>query len=381
MKSNTKVVKDFRKLIKKDLKEHFECTQFKISLNFVEDKHIPLCKRYLNTIVEDQIFRNPQKFDKYNAHQYLEQCLSKFVFDLYGLELPKIEDMNLKKKNEVITLEKAITMYLSKQKEKVSEGTFNGYNSKANHLTSFFGKDKDVESIRSLDIEKYQEELSSKLSNNVVNNTMSFGSGLFKYLQSRELLEKNVFTLIEYKEVIDADKESFSNSEVVKLLNNDDLDLRLMYKLSAYCGFRIGEAMNLKVENIDFKENSIRSVLKDTKTKKHTRTSPIHPSLIDDLKSIIGNRKKGNLVYDSIKITQKSQQGKINRSINSLVNNSKKTFHSFRSAFASKIDNYDLKDIKILLGHKHKDITVKAYLKNNINWSKKTEMINQISYQ
>ena len=134
-----------------------------------------------------------------------------------------------------------------------------------------------------------------------------------------------------------------------------------------------------KLSNL--KENYIASKLKDTDTKKHTRTIPIHKEVREVLKAVIGKRKTGRLVYHNEKISIESiQSSRVNKYIKDMLKNDNKTFHSTRSSFAQKIENYNLKDIKILMGHKQKDITVKLYLKSDVNWDRKVEMINQIKF-
>jgi len=377
---NKKKVKVYRKAIKKDLLNHFDCVEFKISLNFVEDKHLDLAKRFLNVVVEDKIFLNKDKFDKYNSKKFLESELNNFIFSLYGLKITPIEEMKFKKKNEIITLKKAVNLYTDKQKDRISKGTLKNYDNRKKHLFNFFDINQNVEEIGAIQAEQYQTHLSKTLSNNVVNNVMSFASGVFKHLLNRELVQKNVFNLIEYKQTTDAEKEIFTNEEIFKLLNStNDIDYELMISLGIYSGFRIGEIQELKIENIKFDTNEIRSELKDTTTKKHTRTIPIHPNLIQILKQKIGNQKNG-LLINKPKLKKSSFQNNINKYIQNIVNNKKKTFHSFRSNFAKELEDYNLKDIKILLGHKQRDITIKSYLKSNTNWNKKVEMVNSIDY-
>ena len=122
--------KIFRKQIKRELREHFHLNEFYISLNYVENKHIELCKKYLSVVCEDIIFKNLDKFDKNNSKIYLKHELNEFIFKLYGLKIELKEDFRLKTKKDTITLEKAVDMYMQNRKSKVVEGTYKGYNGK-----------------------------------------------------------------------------------------------------------------------------------------------------------------------------------------------------------------------------------------------------------
>ena len=210
---------------------------------------------------------------------------------------------------------------------------------------------------------------------------MSFASATFSYMIKRELLDKNVFTLVEYLEKNESNKEPLEDDEIVELIEKcDDEEISLAMKISAYSGFRIGEVLALRIENINLSEMSIASIIKDTKSKKHTRTNHIHKNLLEPLNKAIQGKKEGLLLFRNEDLKQLTLQKRINTYIRTIVQTKKKTFHSLRSAFAKKIENYNLKDIKILLGHRDNDITVISYLKSDTNWNKKVEMINSISY-
>jgi len=360
-----------------------DLNEFKVGIHKIENKHKDLIKSYLN-IAFNEVLVNINEFDRDSATAYIKYSYDKALVTLYKLKVPNFRELNLKKKVDTTTLKEAIELFIKRKEfKKMSKGTLKNYKSHTLSTFLFFKENEDIDNITTQEAYKYQEFLKDevKLGNSAINNKTAFLSGVYKELIRLNKAEKNPFK-IEYMEVEESDKEAFRDNDIKKLLDNsNDKDFQLCLNLGIYSGFRIGEIFRLQIENINLKENLIESKLKDTKTKKHTRTIPIHPLLKPLLIEIIGNRKSGRLVYNDSKNAITSIQSEIGRYVKKTLKNDNKTFHSTRSSFAQKIETYGLKDIKILMGHKQKDITVKSYLKSNVNWNRKVEMINQINYK
>jgi len=358
--------------------------EFKVGIHKVENRHKDLIKSYLN-IAFNEVLENINEFDRDSALSYLKYSYDMALIKLYGLEVPRFRDLNLKKKIDTTTLKEAVKLFVKRKEFKnASAGTLKNYKSHTKSSFLFFEENEDIDNITTQTAYEYQEFLKNevKLGNSAINNKTAFLSGVYKELIRLGKIERNPFSM-EYMEVDESDKEALSDSDIKKLLDNtNDKDLKLCLMLGAYSGFRIGEIFELQIENINLTENFIESKLKDTNTKKHTRTNPIHPVVKEILIEVVGNRKRGRLVFkDSKNAISSIQSGTIGKYIKKILKNKNKTFHSTRSSFAQKIENFNLKDIKILMGHKQKDITVKSYLKSNVNWNRKVEMINQIEYK
>jgi len=359
-------------------------SEFKVGIHKVERKHKNLIKSYLN-ISFNEILNNIDDFDRASALVYLKYSYDKALIKLYKLEIPNFKELNLKKQIDITTLKEAIEFFVKRKEFKnTAIGTLKNYNGHTRSTFLFFKENDDVDDITTQIAYKYQEFLKNELGlgNSAINNKTAFLSGVYKELIRLGKVEKNPFTM-EYMEVVESSKEELDDSDIKNLVDGtDDKNLKLCLALGIFSGFRIGEIFGLQVENINLDENFIESKLKDTNTKKHTRTIPINPKLKKILIEVIGDRKNGRLVYHNSKlVTESIQSGIIGKYFKKILKNKNKTFHSTRSSFAQKIENFNLKDIKILMGHKQKDITIKSYLKSRTNWDKKMEMINQINYK
>lgn len=372
----------FRKVLSKEIRMKLDgLTEFKISLTQVETEHIEVMKSYLH-IASNKILINLDDFDKNSAVEYLKISYHKALLDLYGLEVPDYKNLSLKKQSDILTLEKAINRYIEHKTGRIENSTLENYEIFKNHLYNYFNKDTDIETITAVKVEDYQNYL-KKLgkSNGTINNIISFPKGAFKYLMGLKLASYNAFSSAKDLEV-ESNKEALTNLDIKKVLTkNSNKTINLMLKLGLYAGFRIGEVWELQVESIDIKNGFIHSKMKDTKTKKHTRIIPIHSDLIEDLKEAIKDRTNGRLIhFNGEKRASKTLNELVNKYVKKTTGTKLKTFHATRHSFSKQIEDYNLKDIKILLGHKASDITTKSYLKSDTNWAKKVEMINQIDY-
>ncbi len=375
----------YRKVLnKEDKKKLGGLTELKVNTSDIEKKHEYVIKAYLDIAYYEILTNEHKLFNRTNANAYLKLCYKKAIMKLYSLELPNISELSVITPKVSITMEKAIEDYISIKttKDKVSKGTINNYRTYKNRVYAYFKTKKDIFDLDYKQAEAFQLHLSKNISNGGVDNTIAFLGSVLDYLKNTNEDLKNPFDGLKYMPQVESEKEPFSNQDINDLLSEcQDKNIELSIMLGIYSGFRIGEILSLQIENIDLEHDFIYSKLKDTGTKKHTRIIPIHKNIKSFLVEMIGTKKSGRLIYNNDKRGEGYLQNIINNYIRSIIPSKTKSFHSTRSAFAKMIEDFNEKDIKILIGHKAKGILAKSYLKSDTNWNKKVEMINQISYQ
>ena len=96
--------------------------------------------------------------------------------------------------------------------------------------------------------------------------------------------------------------------ETLAILGKATGTLRQILATLAFTGMRVGECLNMDVEQIDLAGQSIR--VKGSKTAAATRSVPIHPVLLPVLVEAIGNRKTGLLFPNPNPPTNPANRGK-----------------------------------------------------------------------
>jgi integrase len=236
----------------------------------------------------------------------------------------------------------------------------------SNHFLNEF-ENSDIKNISITDIKSYQvkrklEILSlpkninkreQEISFRSVNIEMSTLSNFFNYCIERELLIKNPCTGI-YKLNVLSRIKTLSDDDIEKLINAATNKLtKDIITFLIYTGARIGEALNLKWDDIDFKSEVIQ--MRGTKTKTD-RFIPIS----DQLKEVIFNIDKNSGYLFSYKDGAKIKS--IRTSFKTACRNAgikDLHIHDLRHVFASKMvmNGTSLYITGELLGHKSMQMT------------------------
>ncbi|NDK08952.1 tyrosine-type recombinase/integrase [Candidatus Gracilibacteria bacterium] len=222
------------------------------------------------------------------------------------------------------------------------------------------------------------------LNSKTINNHMSNYNKFFDYLIYEELLTDNPLNNIKSLAEEESEKVEYSQEDLDKIFSSGmEKKYFNMCKFALYAGLRIQEILSIKKD--DIKDNLIHITLEDTSHKKHTRVIPIHKNILD----LIEYQKKHNpsdyLFFDFSKKEEPKNVGKlVNRRLRKIINDSNKSFHSFRKNFSQEIElntNGEEKTKKYLLGHSFKnDVTHSIYNKNKINIEKLVDCIKQITF-
>lgn len=177
---------------------------------------------------------------------------------------------------------------------------------------------EDIEKVKTVHLELYQGELLEK--GNTANTRSKKNCVLrsyFKYLHSRELIEKNPTKILDPIKVKDSDmkkKDILTIAEANRLLRYTvkhsipslkERNKCLLY-LMMFLGLRVSEVIHLKTEDFDFKNKTLH--VREAKGGKY-RAMPIFDSISKELKDYVKNRtveseyfftaKKSNKPLDS----------------------------------------------------------------------------------
>jgi len=242
--------------------------------------------------------------------------------------------------------------------------------------------DMSFEDILKLKKQTDYETLNPKTINNVLHTCKMF----FDFLIYEECIENTTNPVEKIKplpEEAGTNKEEYTHEEITLILNSDKIEqiYKDFIKVDLYTGFRLQELVTLKKENIDLKNKLINVTLKDTSTKKHTKTTPIHPNILPIIERQLKQGEDDFLFWNA---THNAIGKRINTRIKKVVPDKNKSFHSFKKNFSQEIElntNAEEKVKKYLLSHSFKDITHTIYNRGKVNIDKLWDCINQISFE
>ena len=190
-------------------------------------------------------------------------------------------------------------------------------------------------------------------------------------------------------------KTYYTREEIIKLLNSIDIRTRqgkedyLIINIICYLGLRISDVINLKLNNIDFNNNTISLVQYKTKNK---LVLPLIDKIKYPLLDYIKNVRPNDTDLDYIFITHDKpyrhheelvKHGYIVKKYmlkaGIVIKNRKHGFHSLRHSFSSLLlkENISLYSISTILGHKYIETTI-GYL--DIDTSKLKELALEVPY-
>lgn len=192
---------------------------------------------------------------------------------------------------------------------------------------------------------------------------------LDKFAMELDVINKMYSPLTTAESVPETKKKPFTDEEVQLIWNtNDEWIDSVLFLL--YTGYRIGEMLSLKTENVNLSENTIKGGLK-TKAGKD-RIVPIHSKILPIVKK---RAKEGNeylFSYNQKKIAP-SQYYVFWNNIMELCGISH-TPHECRHTFRSRLDSAGANKvcIDLMMGHKSKDVGERVYTHKTIEELKDT---------
>lgn len=253
-------------------------------------------------------------------------------------------------------------LYLKVEK-KYSINTINTYITNISSFSEFVNKN--FKNVEEEDIKKYLIHLNkNNISEKSVANKISSLKSFYKYLIIEKITSKSPLDKIELPKIKKTLPKALSIEEVNILLNiplNDKFDYRnkAMIELLYATGLRVSELVNLKLNNINFDQEYLKTMGKGSKE----RIVPIGEYAMYYLKYYIDNYRNDFLRdKESEYIFISNQSKKMTRQTFFLLlkkiakKECIKTYfspHTLRHSFATHLLRYgaDLRSIQELLGH------------------------------
>lgn len=253
-------------------------------------------------------------------------------------------------------------LYLKVEK-KYSINTINTYITNISSFSEFVNKN--FKNVEEEDIKKYLMHLNkNNISEKSVANKISSLKSFYKYLIIEKITSKSPLDKIELPKIKKTLPKALSIEEVNILLNislNDKFDYRnkAMIELLYATGLRVSELVNLKLNNINFDQEYLKTMGKGSKE----RIVPIGEYAMYYLKYYIDNYRNDFLRdKESEYIFISNQSKKMTRQTFFLLlkkiakKEGIKTYfspHTLRHSFATHLLRYgaDLRSIQELLGH------------------------------
>lgn len=174
---------------------------------------------------------------------------------------------------------------------------------------------------------------------------------LSKYLTTPQYIQKK-------------EKQPFSEEEIETLWNNTDMPWVKDFLIMIYSGWRASEYCELRIENIDLKEGTMKGGTKTDAGKNrivpiHHRIRPFIEEKYDENNEFLTDVKYQMLREHFMTVMAAL---KMNH-----------TLHETRHTFVTRLDNADANPtaIKRLAGHASRDITTKTYTHKNIEQLRK----------
>ena len=192
---------------------------------------------------------------------------------------------------------------------------------------------------------------------------------MFAYALQNDIISKDYSQFVDVgKDVTENKREPFNNKEIELLWNHlNDIEFIDTILIMIYSGFRIGELLELKIENIDLVDRTMTGGLKTEAGK--NRLVPIHPKILPLIEKrynknkqyLIVNFKEQKMKYDNY------YREKFIPIMEQL--NMKHRPHDCRHTFATLLSNANANAtaIKKMIGHENYITTEKIYTHKDID--------------
>ena len=182
---------------------------------------------------------------------------------------------------------------------------------------------------------------------------------LDKFALELDVIMKSYATLTTAQPIPDTKKIPFTDDEVNALWKDADQEWVDSVLFFLYTGFRIGEMLTIKTENVDLEAGTIKGGIKTRAGK--DRIVPIHSKIFE----IVQNRaKQGNeylFSYNGKKMSPAQYYIFWNQIMDS--HNMKHTPHECRHTFRSRLDSAGANKvcIDLMMGHKSQETGERVY--------------------
>jgi integrase/recombinase XerD len=265
-----------------------------------------------------------------------------------------------------------------------AEETIKGYTIELNLLSRFLYQKYNgpvyLEEITLQDLEDYMQSLKERgIAPVSRNRDVYIIRSFYNFCYRNDYITNNLGIKLEAVSVPEKERVYLTPDEIAELISAIEEPLvRLIVNTLYYTGMRISECLNLRLEDVNFKESVI--TVRNTKNKKD-RQIPVHDELSPMLYDYCKNWRKGkrNPYLFSVNNARKVSPDRVNRVLHKATQelkwNKHVTCHIIRHSFASNLvaKNINIVNIQKLLGHSNLSTTSiythtnMAELKNAVN--------------
>ena len=303
----------------------------------------------------------------YKTKKEAQQKLDEYLFNPYNLE------------THTMTFEEIFNLFKEAQEKNVAEATFKSY-------VNSYKRCKPLYNLIFRDIKTPQ--LQSFI--NDLNCSKGTKSITKKYAIEMEILATNRAEHIKLpKESKHKEINIFTGYDIKKLWDNIKIDWVEYILIMIYTGMRIGEAVNLKKENVDL-INGI--IFGGNKTEKGmNRKIPIHDDIYPIIQNLYKNSPTDYLFYNKNWVFKKKNnenkpirenyfREKFYKTLETLGIEKHET-HDCRKTLATFMSKYQLNEVQItdILGHESINTTIDYYIKKE-DEQKLKKSINRIDF-
>ena len=320
----------------------------------------------MNEILIENIQLEMEPYLNQRQKTILNKTLKKYFKNLEFFEKEFNNELNVTENNEVLN-----TFLSSKRVEGCSEKTLKYYKKSIKHMFESIGKRLDKISTEDLReyLGKYRSE--RNISKTTADNIRRILSSFFGWLEDEDYIIKNPVRRIKKIKTGRVVKDVLSD-EHLEILRDNCNNLRdlAIIELLISTGIRVGELVNLNIDDVNFDERecvvfgkgeSEREVYFDAKTKIHLMNYLKQRN--DDNPALFVSLKKP---YNRLGISGVERRV---RKLGNLSNIKKVHPHKFRRTLATNaIDKgMPIEQVQRLLGHVQIDTTMKYAMVNQNN--------------
>jgi len=256
--------------------------------------------------------------------------------------------------------------YLTLEK-KYSRHTIVSYQNDLGAFSKFLKEEYEVTSLKEVSYTQVRSWIvllvSEEISNRTINRKMSSLKSFYKFLIKTKQITENPLQKHKSLKVPKRVNVPFNEKEITEVLLNLELEKgfvpqrnKLMVELFYATGIRRNELINIKIADVDLKQDMIKVLGKRDKE----RYIPLLKILQNTIKEYIEIRKEVSQDNEYLFITEKGNKlygtlvyRVINDYFSRVSSKVKKSPHILRHAFATHLINEgaDLNSVKELLGH------------------------------
>lgn len=191
---------------------------------------------------------------------------------------------------------------------------------------------------------------------------------LDRFAMELDIINKQCSTLLNTAERQESHKKIFTDEEIQRLWDNQQIEWTDSVLFFLYTGFRISEMCALRIENVDLKSD-IPTIKGGGKTAAgKDRIVPIHSKIVQLVQHRVEHSKQGFLFeWDGRPLYDCSYRALWHDVMKKL--NMEHTPHECRHTFRSRLDSAGANKvcIDLMMGHKSKDVGERVYTHKTIS--------------